>query len=406
VSAYDAIARLYDPWSRSVVEDVGFYVEEAVRCGGPVLELGVGTGRIAVPTALAGIEVVGVDRSAGMLEVAREAAELAGVAIDLRQGDLREPPVEAAFPLVTIPFRSLLHMESDEDRRAALRAVRARLAPGGRFVFDVFSPGADDIADTHGQWLEREPGIWERADWDEEARTLILRVRGPEVETEMSLAWLSVGEWRALLLDEGFEVESLYGWFDRAPWHGDEDSVWICRAADDAPRRSSAVAPGSALAPGSAFARSSLTQAPSRIGSEARLLLSSAAYEGRQVAAKARRIVPTRSVSRAGVDEKLGTGDQAYEAVLHLTGDQAVGVTPDQQRRRLDEREFGLVVVLEQVRERLLPDASRDGEDLVDEQVDEIGRDSLRGCADNERPCEAWTDRIVQIPDDGLDETE
>ena len=229
MSAYDAIARLYDPWSRSVVEDVAFYVEEAVRSGGPVLELGVGTGRIAVPTALAGIEVVGVDRSAGMLEVAREAAELAGVAIDLRQGDLREPPVEATFPLVTIPFRSLLHMESDHDRRAALRAVRARLATGGRFVFDVFSPGADDIADTHGKWLEREPGIWERADWDEAARTLILRVRGPKSETEMSLAWLSVGEWRALLLDEGFQIESLYGWFDRAPWRGDEDSVWICR---------------------------------------------------------------------------------------------------------------------------------------------------------------------------------
>src|SRR6185312_7501737 len=61
VSAYDAIARLYDPWSRTVVEDVGFYVEEAVRSGGPVLELGVGTGRIAVPTAAAGVEVVGVD---------------------------------------------------------------------------------------------------------------------------------------------------------------------------------------------------------------------------------------------------------------------------------------------------------------------------------------------------------
>ncbi|MGH3051189.1 MAG: class I SAM-dependent methyltransferase, partial [Gaiellaceae bacterium] len=103
MSAYDVIARLYDPWSRSVVEDVAFYVAEAERSGGPVLELGVGTGRIAIPTAAAGVAVVGVDRSEGMLEVAREAAALAGVTLDLRAGDLREPPVAERFGLVTIP---------------------------------------------------------------------------------------------------------------------------------------------------------------------------------------------------------------------------------------------------------------------------------------------------------------
>lgn len=231
MSAYDAIARIYDPWSRSVVEDLPFYVEEAVRAGGPVLELGVGTGRIAVPIAAAGIEVVGVDLSAGMLEVARERAELAGVGVDLRHGDMREPPVEGTFPLVICPFRSLLHMETDTDRRAALRAIAARLEPTGRFVFDVFTPGADDIAETHGRWLEREPGIWERADWHEESRTLILRLRsGDAAETEMSLAWLSVAEWKELLREEGFVVDAVYGWFDRSPWRGGEDSVWVCRA--------------------------------------------------------------------------------------------------------------------------------------------------------------------------------
>ena len=75
MSAYDQIARLYDPWSRSVVEDVGFYVEEAVRLGGPVVELGVGTGRIAVPIASAGIRVIGVDTSQGMLDVAASRPE-------------------------------------------------------------------------------------------------------------------------------------------------------------------------------------------------------------------------------------------------------------------------------------------------------------------------------------------
>jgi len=231
MSAYDKIARLYDPWSRSVVEDVAFYVDEAVRSGGPVLELGVGTGRIAVPIAAAGIEVVGVDLSAGMLDVARERAALAGVRLDLRRGDMRQPPVEGAFPLVLIPFRSLLHMETDGDRRAVLRTVAGLLAPGGRFVFDVFTPGADDIAETHARWLEREPGIWERAEWNEETRTLILRVRGTDGDAEMSLAWLAVTEWKELLREEGFVVDAVYGWFDRSPWRGGEDSVWVCRRA-------------------------------------------------------------------------------------------------------------------------------------------------------------------------------
>lgn len=235
MSAYDNIARLYDPWSRSVVEDVAFYVEEAVRSGGPVLELGVGTGRIAVPIAALGIEVVGIDTSAGMLEVARERAELAGARVEFRQGDMRDPPVDGVFPLVAIPFRSLLHMETDADRRSAVRAVSRCLAPGGRLVFDVFTPAADDIADTHGRWVEREPGIWERADWNEQARTLVLRVRGEEAESEMSLAWLSVPEWQELLREEGFVVDALYGWFDRSPWRGGEDSVWICRRMESVP---------------------------------------------------------------------------------------------------------------------------------------------------------------------------
>ena len=109
-----------------------------------------------------------------------------------------------------------------------LRAVSGLLAPGGRFIFDVFAPGADDIAETHGRWLEREPGIWERAEWDERSRTLILRVRGTDNESEMSLAWLSLTEWRELLQEEGFVVEVIYGWFDRTPWRGGEDSIWVC----------------------------------------------------------------------------------------------------------------------------------------------------------------------------------
>src|SRR5262245_41858357 len=156
MSEYDAIARIYDSWSRSVTEDVLFYVEEARRAGGPVVELGVGTGRIAVPIAHDGIRVIGVDSSPGMLEVCAERARIAGATLDLRLGDLREPPVDERVPLVIIPFRSLLHLRDDDDRRRALRAVRRLLREDGRFVFDVFTPSREDIDETHDRWIERE----------------------------------------------------------------------------------------------------------------------------------------------------------------------------------------------------------------------------------------------------------
>ena len=229
MSVYDAIARIYDPWSVSVTEDIPFYVEEARRAGGPVVELGVGTGRIAVPIACDGIRVIGVDSSPGMLEVAAERAALAGTTLDLRLGEVEAPPVDERVGLVTCPFRSFLHLLDDDTRLRALRAARELLVPGGRFVFDVFAPSAEDIADTNARWLEREPGIWERADWDSRARTLTLSVRGESGETSFVLAWLSNDEWRALLESAGLQIVGCYGWFDRRPYSGGEDTVWIAR---------------------------------------------------------------------------------------------------------------------------------------------------------------------------------
>ena len=231
MSAYDAISRLYDPWSVSVTEDVAFYVAEAERAESPVVELGVGTGRIAVPTAAAGMRLIGVDSSAGMLEVCRERAELAGVSdlIDLRLGELQAPPVEERVALVTCPFRSYLHLLDDAARLRALGSARELLVPGGRLIFDVFAPSAEDIADTHARWLEREPGIFERADWDSRARPLTLSVRGESGSTTFVLAWLSNDEWRALLERAGFQVLGCYGWFDRRPYAGGEDTVWVAR---------------------------------------------------------------------------------------------------------------------------------------------------------------------------------
>lgn len=231
MALYDVISGLYDPWSVSVTEDVEYYVEEALASGGPVVELAVGTGRIAVPIARAGVPVIGVDESEGMLAVARAFAQREGVAesVDLRVGDMREPPVAERVPLVIVPFRSLLHLADEREKLRALEAAAALLEPGGRLVFDVFAPSAEDIAETDGRWLEREPGIFERADWDETARTLTLSVRRGDEAASFTLHWLEQEEWRGLIAAAGLEVSDLHGWFDRRPFTGGEDMIWHCR---------------------------------------------------------------------------------------------------------------------------------------------------------------------------------
>ena len=231
MSVYDSIARVYDPWSTAVIEDISFYVEEALGAGGLVVELGVGTGRIAIPTAMAGVHMIGVDSSPGMLEVCAEHAREAGIAerLDLRLGDLRRPPVDERVKLVTCPFRAYLHLASDEERLEALGSARALLRRGGRLVFDVFAPSSDDIEETHGRWIEREPGIFERADWDGDAQTLTLSVRGDAGESTMTLWWLEPERWHSLLSEAGFAVDACYGWFDRRPYAGGEDTVWVAR---------------------------------------------------------------------------------------------------------------------------------------------------------------------------------
>jgi SAM-dependent methyltransferase len=138
VSAYDRIARLYDPWSVSVVEDVEFYVGEAVRSGGPVLELGVGTGRLAIPLAAHGIAVTGLDASGAMLE--RLAAKPGGDRVVAHHGDMAGPLPDGPWSLVVVARNTFFNITSEDEQRATLREIVRVLAPGGSLVIDAFVP--------------------------------------------------------------------------------------------------------------------------------------------------------------------------------------------------------------------------------------------------------------------------
>src|SRR3989440_8127174 len=123
---YEAWADRYAEWSAGVTADVPFYVALAREADGPLVELAVGNGRVAVPVAQAtGRPVVGIDSSPAMLAQARERAADAGVVLDLRAGDMRDFVLDEPAALVYCPFRALLHLPTWADRRRTFERVAA-----------------------------------------------------------------------------------------------------------------------------------------------------------------------------------------------------------------------------------------------------------------------------------------
>lgn len=250
---YDRAAPFYDADYEAAGhgEDVAFYVAEARAAGGPVLEMGCGTGRVLVPVARAGLEVVGVDASAGML--ARLERRLEGEPEEVRRrvrlvrGDVRSVSVPGEFALVMAPFRVVQHLVAPADARAWLAnaARHLRRDPPGLLVFDSFQPDPAELAasPTVSVDIERRDGETGRS-----VRRVSHAVHHPEQKTfDVRFEWLvegadgrdasaaevaTVARWftRAELLRllalEGFEVLAFWGDFDRGPFGpGCEDQV-------------------------------------------------------------------------------------------------------------------------------------------------------------------------------------
>jgi ubiquinone/menaquinone biosynthesis C-methylase UbiE len=139
-SWYDTWADRYAASSTGVSADVPFYVGLALEADGPLVELAVGTGRVAIPVARATRRlVVGIDSSRGMLAQARLRAAEQGVELDLREGDIRELELEEPAALIYCPGRSLLHLPTWADRRRCFERVAASLLPHGRFAWNAFA---------------------------------------------------------------------------------------------------------------------------------------------------------------------------------------------------------------------------------------------------------------------------
>ncbi|MCJ7734142.1 MAG: class I SAM-dependent methyltransferase [Anaerolineales bacterium] len=157
------VARLYDqviPYRDR--PDVDFFVQAAVDSGGPVLEVGCGTGRVLLPTARAGIAITGLDLSEYMLDVCRAALKEepneVQKRVNLIQGDMRYFDLQTKFNLVTTPFRPFQHLETVEDQVSCLRCINRHLEHGGLMILDIFNPSLAGItADTIGKEVGAEP---------------------------------------------------------------------------------------------------------------------------------------------------------------------------------------------------------------------------------------------------------
>jgi SAM-dependent methyltransferase len=235
MSEYDPFAENYDEWADAMTEDVPFYVDLAREADGPVVELAVGTGRVAIPVAQeTGKRVLGFDLSPAMLAVARERIAEAGADVEVHEQDMREFELDEPAALVYCPFRALLHMSNWGDRRRVFERVAAALQPGGRFAWNTFVFDPLLAADLAGRLRPRpNTAIWEYTEYDPTDARIDIRawIGQPGVdERRLRLWWVNRSEWEGLIDVAGLEVEALYGWFDRRPF--DEDSrefVWVAR---------------------------------------------------------------------------------------------------------------------------------------------------------------------------------
>jgi ubiquinone/menaquinone biosynthesis C-methylase UbiE len=218
----EAFAQRYDEWSAAMTEDVPFYVALAHEAYGPLVELAVGNGRVAIPVAReTGRRVVGIDSSPAMLEQARERAAEAGVELDLREGDMRDLALDEPAALIYCPFRALLHLPTWADRRRTFERVATALLPGGRFAWNAFAFDHRIAVRLDGRHDDEPVPHTNRYAVGENRIDLVL-----DDGATSSLWWATKNEWLGLIDVAGLEVEALYGGFDGEPF-GDESREYV-----------------------------------------------------------------------------------------------------------------------------------------------------------------------------------
>lgn len=239
--------------------DRDWYGRKARECGAPVLELGAGTGRIALALAREGIHVHALDVHAGMISALRR--KLAAEPPDVRsrvvvvQEDMRTFRIESKFALVIAPFRALLHNLTEADHLATFERVRLHLRPGGRFAFNVFHPSLEFMSRHAGpltgtwRWTDtylRQDGGWiVRSDanrYDTVARRIHSLLRYEDFGADgvlkrtfmhrLELSYLYAEDVHRLLNQAGFRAVTIAGGSDGRPLQRDTDEMFVEASVD------------------------------------------------------------------------------------------------------------------------------------------------------------------------------
>jgi SAM-dependent methyltransferase len=202
-----------------------FYLEEAGKTCGRVLEMACGSGRLTIPIAQSGIETVGADLSKPMLDTGRAKARGAGVDVQFFEADMRSFDLPGKFSTILIPGNSLLHLFTLEDLTRCFRCVRRHLAPNGRLVFDVskwdLAMLARDPSQRYPVLTVKDVTIEETATYDaaEQIRHFVWYCSKPGAPDfrviEYSLRVIFPQELLLLLVTAGFQVDARYGEFTR-----------------------------------------------------------------------------------------------------------------------------------------------------------------------------------------------
>jgi SAM-dependent methyltransferase len=210
----EEFAHRYDQWTAGLTDDIEFYVELARQASGPIVELAIGSGRVAIPIALATRQpVIGIDTSPAMLDAARRRAAAAGVELVLHTGDMADLQLDEPAGLIICPFRSLLHVPTWYARRRVFERVANSLRPGGRFAWNAFAFDHHFACQAEGV---RVAGAVPHTDHYAigDNRVDIVMDSG----ATSSLWWATKNEWLGLIDVARLEIEALYGDFDRTPF--------------------------------------------------------------------------------------------------------------------------------------------------------------------------------------------
>ena len=222
----EAFSRRYGEWSAQMTADIAFYVELARKAQGPLVELAIGNGRVAIPVAQAtGQRVIGIDSSPAMLGQARALAAEAGVELDLREGDMRDLALDQPAALIYCPFRALLHLPTWAERRRTFERVAASLRPEGRLAWNAFAFDHRIAARLDGQHQDEPVPHTNRYSVGDNRIDITL-----DDGAMSSLWWATKNEWLGLLDVAGLELEALYGGFAGEPFDDDSrEYVFVAR---------------------------------------------------------------------------------------------------------------------------------------------------------------------------------